>query len=271
MNHNIHESIKSLARPLDDLIHLQGNPRIGNIDAIAASYAEFGQVRPIVVRPNTDGTATVIAGNHQLEAARRLGWTHIAVVEMDADDSRAMAFALADNRTNELGHTDDTLLHAAMEYIIDDFGDLLEDLGWDEFELAMLDLDIERGELATPGVYEQPILRDLDEIASTTTSLPAPTQTFNSPQNIVTTREENGDVTINAAEGTDIKTAITQGSGAVGAGGNTKSIVQYTLVFDDAAQQRKWYDFLRWLRNDVGVSGETTAEKLIDFIEQHTP
>jgi hypothetical protein len=271
MNHNIHESITSLARPLEDLVHLQGNPRIGNIDAIAASYQEFGQVRPIVVRPNTDGTATVIAGNHQLEAARRLGWTHIAVVEMDADDSRAMAFALADNRTNELGHTDDTLLHAAMEYIIDDFGDLLEDLGWDEFELAMLDLDMERGELATPGVYEQPILRDLDEIASTTTSLPAPTQTFNSPQNIVTTREENGDVTINAAEGTDIKTAITQGSGAVGAGGNTKSIVQYTLVFDDAAQQRKWYDFLRWLRNDVGVSGETTAEKLIDFIEQHTP
>jgi hypothetical protein len=267
MNHKIHESIASLARSLDDLVHLQGNPRIGNIDAIAASYSEFGQVRPIVVRPNPDGTATVIAGNHQLEAARSLGWTHIAVVEMDADDSRAMAFALADNRTNELGHTDDTLLHAAMEYIIDDYGDLLEDLGWDEFELAMLDLDLERGEIATPGVYEQPILRDIDELSESTTSLPS----YNSPQNIVTTREENGDVTINAAQGTDIKTAITQGSGAVGAGGNSKSIVQYTLVFDDAAQQRKWYDFLRWLRSDTAVAGETTAEKLIDFIEQHTP
>jgi hypothetical protein len=190
---------------------------------------------------------------------------------MDADDSRAMAFALADNRTNELGHTDDTLLHAAMEYIIDDFGDLLEDLGWDEFELAMLDLDMERGELATPGVYEQPILRDLDDLYATTTSLPAPNTTPQSPKNIVTTREENGDVTINAAQGTDIKTAITQGSGAVGAGGNTKSVVQYTLVFDDAAQQRKWYDFLRWLRNDTAIAGDTTAEKLIDFIEQHTP
>ena len=267
MKHNIHESIASLARSLDGLVHLQGNPRIGNIDAIAASYTEFGQVRPIVVRPNPDGTSTVIAGNHQLEAARSLGWTHIAVVEMDADDSRAMAFALADNRTNELGHTDDALLHAAMEYIIDDYGDLLEDLGWDEFELAMLDLDLERGEIATPGVYEQPILRDIDELSNSTTSLPS----LNSPQNIVTTREENGDVTINAAEGTDLKTAITQGSGAVGAGGNAKSIVQYTLVFDDPAQQRKWYDFLRWLRNDAAVTGGSTAEKLIDFIEQHTP
>ena len=170
MKHNIHESIASLARSLDGLVHLQGNPRIGNIDAIAASYTEFGQVRPIVVRPNPDGTSTVIAGNHQLEAARSLGWTHIAVVEMDADDSRAMAFALADNRTNELGHTDDALLHAAMEYIIDDYGDLLEDLGWDEFELAMLDLDLERGEIATPGVYEQPILRDIDELSNSTTS-----------------------------------------------------------------------------------------------------
>ena len=100
MNHNIHESIASLACPVDNLVHLQGNPRVGNIDAIAASYEEFGQVRPIVVRPNNDGTSTVIAGNHQLEAARRLGWTHIAVVEMDADDSRAIAFAIADNRTN---------------------------------------------------------------------------------------------------------------------------------------------------------------------------
>lgn len=269
MEHKIHESIISLARPLQDLVHLQGNPRVGNVDAIAASYAEFGQVRPIVVRPNSDGTSTVIAGNHQLEAARKLGWTHIAVIEMDADDSRAMAFALADNRTNELGHTDDTLLHAAMEYIIDDFGDLLEDLGWDEFELAMLDLSTERDEMATPGVYEQPILRDYDGLAASTTSLPEPR--LNQPENIVTTREENGDVTINAAAGTDLRTAITQGSGAVGAGGNTKSVVQYTLVFDDAQQQRVWYDFLRWLRNDTANTGETTAEKLIDFIQQHTP
>jgi hypothetical protein len=272
MKHNIHESIASLACPVDNLVHLQGNPRIGNIDAIAASYEEFGQVRPIVVRPNDDGTSTVIAGNHQLEAARRLGWTHIAVVEMDADDSRAMAFAIADNRTNELGHTDDSLLHAAMEYIIDDFGDLLEDLGWDEFELAMLDLGTERGELATPGVYEQPILRDLDEIASSTTSLPTTPRDAESPrQNIVTTREDNGDITLSAPKGTDIHTAVTQGSGAVGAGGATKSVVQYTLVFDDAAQQRKWYDFLRWLRSDPAAAGETTAAKLIDFIEQHTP
>jgi hypothetical protein len=159
-----------------------------------------------------------------------------------------------------------------MEDIIDDFGDLLEDLGWDEFELAMLDLGTERGELATPGVYEQPILRDLDEIASSTTSLPiTPRETEAPRQNIVTTREDNGDITLSAPQGTDLRTAITQGSGAVGAGGGTKSIVQYTLVFDDAVQQRKWYDFLRWLRNDAAIAGETTAEKLIDFIEQHTP
>lgn len=255
MNHNIHESIAALACPITELVHLQGNPRVGDIDGIAASYAEFGQVRPIVVRPNNDGTSTVIAGNHQLEAAKRLGWTHIAVVKMDADDARAMAFAITDNRTSEMGRTDDALLHDAMETIIEDFGDLLEDLGWDEFELAMLDLSTERDELATPGVYEQPILRDIDEVSRNTTSFPE-VKTPSIPQNIVTSTDDKGDVTIHAAEGTDIRTAITQGSGAVGAGGNTKSIVQYTLVFDNAEQQRTWYDFLRWLRNDPLLMGK---------------
>ena len=141
MSHKIHPSIEHLAVPLDQLVLLPGNPRIGNIEAIAASYNEFGQVRPIVVRPNDDGSSTIIAGNHQFQAAQRLGWTHIAVVPMDADDVRAMAFAVADNRTNELGHTDDGLLHDALGDIIDEYGDLLEGLEWDEFELAMIDIN----------------------------------------------------------------------------------------------------------------------------------
>ena len=65
----IHPSIKKLAKPIDSLLPLEGNPRRGDIGAIAASYREFGQVKPIVVRDNEDGTFTVIAGNHQLEAA----------------------------------------------------------------------------------------------------------------------------------------------------------------------------------------------------------
>jgi ParB family chromosome partitioning protein len=72
------------------------------------SYRRFGQRKPIVAL--ADGT--VIAGNHQLEAARRLGWTNIAVVRTDDDELSAQAFALADNRTSDLGTYDrEDLLH----------------------------------------------------------------------------------------------------------------------------------------------------------------
>lgn len=99
MKHQVEECLISLLVDVDTLVPLPGNPRRGNVDAIMASYSEFGQLRPIVVKPNGDGTSTVIAGNHQLMAAKRLGWTHMAAVTFEADNSRAIAFALADNRT----------------------------------------------------------------------------------------------------------------------------------------------------------------------------
>jgi hypothetical protein len=260
MTHKIHSSIEHLAVPLENLRSLAGNPRIGNIDAIAASYEEFGQVKPIVVRPNDDGTMTVIAGNHQFQAAQALGWTHIAVVPMDVDDARAMAFAIADNRTNELGHTDDSLLANALGAIIEDYGDLLEDLEWDEFELAMLDNTVDVGSHATPGLYEQPIIQLLDDEAPP----PAP-----KPQQApVITRDSEGEVVLEAPKGMDTSTLVTQGATSNMAGAS-KAVVQYSLVFDSPEQQRRWYDFLRWLRSDAGVAGETTAEKLVDFLEQH--
>lgn len=260
MTHKIHTSIEHLAVPLEQLVLLPGNPRIGNIEAIAASYEEFGQVRPIVVRPNDDGTSTIIAGNHQFQAAQRLGWTHIAVVPMDADDVRAMAFAVADNRTNELGHTDDGLLHEALGDIIDEYGDLLEGLEWDEFELAMIDISSERDELSTPGVYEQPIIQLLNDDPP-----PAPP----APAAPVMTRDSDGEITLEAPKNSDTRALVTQGATTAGIAGTTKAVVQYSLVFDSPEQQRRWYDFLRWLRSDAGVAGESTPEKLIDFLEQH--
>ena len=106
MKHKVDPSLHSLMVDVNTLTPLPGNPRKGNVDSIMASYAEFGQVKPIVVRPNGDGTSTVIAGNHQLMAAQTLGWTHIAAIPFEVDVNRAIAFALTDNRTNELGHSD---------------------------------------------------------------------------------------------------------------------------------------------------------------------
>jgi hypothetical protein len=104
--HQIADDLTTLAYPIEKLKHLDGNPRKGNVEAVKKSYEKFGQRKPIVA--TKDGE--VISGNHQLAAAKELGWNKIAVVFTDDDELTAKAFALADNRTADLGTYDDDLL-----------------------------------------------------------------------------------------------------------------------------------------------------------------
>lgn len=242
----INPSLKSLLLPIEKLVPLEGNPRRGNVDAIAASYSEFGQVKPIVVRPNDDGTFTVIAGNHQVEAARSLGWDSIAAVQMDEDDNTAIAFALADNRTSELGSIDANSLIQMIQEVSIDYQSLIGDLGWDEFEMAAMEevayetVDDERGYLPPTIVEPLPI-------------------SVSSQQTAETPEETKIEI--------DQKDAAVMGAAKASLG--QKAVVQYTLVFDDADQQRRWYEFIRFLRSSPVYEGDTTAARLIQFIEAH--
>lgn len=94
-----------------------------NLDAIKASLAKFGQRKPIVVQ--RDGMI-VRAGNGTLAAAKALGWTEIAAVVLDDDDATARQFAIADNRTAELGEWNDDIL----TFELDQFPDLAADLSF---------------------------------------------------------------------------------------------------------------------------------------------
>jgi hypothetical protein len=105
------DGLENLLVPIGDLRPLPGNPRRGDVDAVARSLAEFGQRKPIVVRRET---REVTAGNHTLLAAAKLGWGSVAVVWTDDDELRAKAFALADNRTHDLGGYDDAALRAML-------------------------------------------------------------------------------------------------------------------------------------------------------------
>jgi hypothetical protein len=246
-----HPSLAGLLVDLDVLVPLPGNPRSGDVEAIAASLDEFGQLKPIVIRANPDGTHTVIAGNHTAEAARSLGWTQIAAVDAaEFDDRRAVAFALTDNRINELGSTDPSLLHEAITAVIDDYAPTFEVLGWDDFEMAAMDEHVEFlavNEDRDTG-YTPPVLVEREaRLAPEPVSKSEPSH-------------------IDAPVGIDQRSAVTMGSTAVGQAG-AKAIVQYSLVFDSADQQRRWYDFMRWLRTDPGTAGETNAERLLDFLE----
>jgi len=99
-----------------------------NLVAIRSSLQAFGQQKPIVV----DGRNVVIAGNGTLEAAKRLGWTEIAVVRTTLDETQATAFGIADNRTAELAEWDEMTLHSLMQSLDDDTRGIL---GFSEDEL----------------------------------------------------------------------------------------------------------------------------------------
>ena len=107
-----------------DLWELPGNPHDGDDRAVADSLARFGQVKPIAV--SADGC--VIAGNTTFRAARDiLGWSRIAGVEMTQAEAEQKAYALADNRTAQLGRDDPERMVAFFGEIEDWSG-----IGWDE-------------------------------------------------------------------------------------------------------------------------------------------
>lgn len=108
---HINESLRSLAVDVEELSFDPRNARKHpqrNLDAIKASLEAFGQQKPIVI--TTDGM--VVAGNGLLEAARQLGWKHVAAVRVDKE--HATAYGIADNRTGELSAWDDDMLRSLL-------------------------------------------------------------------------------------------------------------------------------------------------------------
>lgn len=130
----ISTDLEPLAVPIDDLHQLEQNPRKGDVDAVARSLDTFGQRKPIVA--NRDGT--IIAGNHTWAAAKQLGWDSIAVVWTDDDATTAKAYALADNRTAELGGYDDEILAALIAEVQTADPSMLAATGWSETDYLNL-------------------------------------------------------------------------------------------------------------------------------------
>jgi ParB-like chromosome segregation protein Spo0J len=130
----IAEPLRPLARPITDFRLLDGNPRRGDVESVKRSLRRFGQRKPIVVRE--DGT--VEAGNTTLKAALELGWPELAAVAFGDDDATAKAFALADNRTSELGSFDpaDLMTMVADVHVADP--ELLEAASYTETDLNAL-------------------------------------------------------------------------------------------------------------------------------------
>lgn len=240
-HHKISAALIHLKQPIDKYEYLKGNPRQGDVDAIAEAYDYFGQVKPIVA-VEKDGQFIIISGNHQLKAARKLGWSHIAVAEVSFDDDTAIAFALADNRLSDLGTTDKDAVYQMLQSVLPTNAEYFETLGWDDFEIAVLEPEetVETSQISPNQGWEPPTLISIDDDKELQ---------FSGPDE----DEEN---------------LITSGTTSVGISGKPDAVKQYTLVFDTAEQHKRWYQFLQFLKSNADVYGHgTTASQLITFLE----
>jgi DNA modification methylase len=141
--------------PLDRLVPFERNPRRHSeeqIARIAASMVRFGFNAPLLV----DSQAGIVAGHGRLEAARKLGLTHVPVVVLDhLDETARRGYLVADNQLGLLSEWDQELL-ADLVAELKEEGLELEVLGFSDAELAALLADEEEAEAEEDQVEDIP-------------------------------------------------------------------------------------------------------------------
>lgn len=137
-------SIKIEHRQVADLIPYAANSRThsdAQVAQIAASIREFGFTNPIL----TDGDCGIIAGHGRLQAARKLGLTHVPTIPLvGLTAAQKRAYVIADNKLAMNAGWDLQLLSSEIAGLGEDGFDLAL-LGFDENELAALLVDKTEG------------------------------------------------------------------------------------------------------------------------------
>lgn len=137
--------------PISELKEWGDNPRHHNVEAIRRSMERFGIRWPIIVNRNT---MQVEAGHGRLKALRELGETEVPVLFVEDDDLTAKAFAIADNRTQELTRWDE-------QGLVDILSELeaqgnLEDSAFNRDDLGQLlrDLEMQQAPVHEPPIFD---------------------------------------------------------------------------------------------------------------------
>lgn len=125
------KSLESLLVPISKLSHDPenlNNHTNRSVGVLKSSLTRFGQQKPVVIVDNV-----VRAGNGMLEAAKSLGWSHLAVSEFEGTELEAKAFGIADNQSTRHSFFKDDII----EHVVGLMGDFSPDElgGWDPGEL----------------------------------------------------------------------------------------------------------------------------------------
>jgi len=100
---------------INKVIPYENNPRKNqSVEKVASSIKDFGFQQPIVV----DKNMVVIVGHTRLMGAKKLGLSHVPVVQADLDEAKAKAYRIADNRVNEDSGWDNKLLQDELNKLL---------------------------------------------------------------------------------------------------------------------------------------------------------
>ena len=106
LDNAIDESAGSVSRlPINDIEPNRDQPRKTfdeeALGELSKSIADHGVIQPLLVRPMTDGSYQLIAGERRWRASRMAGLTEVPVVIREMSDSEAMELALVENLQRE--------------------------------------------------------------------------------------------------------------------------------------------------------------------------
>lgn len=91
--------------PISDIEPDRGQPRVKfteeALSELENSIREYGVLQPLLVRPMSDGSYKIVAGERRWRAARRAGLTEIPVIIKSLTDEEASAIALIENLQRE--------------------------------------------------------------------------------------------------------------------------------------------------------------------------
>jgi hypothetical protein len=262
--HQIAEALIDLAVPVEALTHLPGNPRRSDIEAIAESFIEFGQLDAIIcVRDGDD--IVVLSGNHQLKAVRDvLKWTHIAAAVHDhLTQEQAMAFAALDNNWHNVGDIDENLQFELIEAAGESAHTTFDAVGWDDFAIAAME------NAAVLDAIQESVDHN-NSNSGWNAPVMAPLIDPDAPPRNIPDDATPEEAAVGFEPQVDTNTIVTQGSPSTSRSGSSNAVMQYTLAFDGPEQQTTWYAFLRFIKESSVYEGGTTAEQLIAFIEAHS-
>lgn len=112
--HNVVPELEPLLVPIDSVAQHPDNARRGDVEFLKAKLEEFGQYQVMVA----DAEGLLAVGNHRWQAAKALGWTHVACVRRDLDQATARRLRIADNAASDRATNDEAQLLDELNRIV---------------------------------------------------------------------------------------------------------------------------------------------------------